>query len=581
MRIDPNRKPWMTKEVRGLLKARNAAFRSGDKAFYSSVRANLRRGICQAKASYRGRIEKQLRSNSTRQVWQGVQHITSYRSSNQPCTEGTTSLAEEMNIFFARFEATPTTAPSQLPVHSSSALTVEESEVRQVMRKVNPRKAAGPDGVSGRVLKDCADQLAGKIFNQSLSQATVPPCLKSSTIVPLPKRTNINTLNDYRPVALTPIIMKCLERLVRSHILAGLPAELDPLQFAYKAKRSTEDAVSTALHAALTHLEKQGSYVRMLFVDFSSAFNTILPQRLVSKLANLGLPSATCSWILDFLTGRSQRVRLGPHTSTALSLNTGSPQGCVLSPLLYTLYTHDCVSNHLSNKIIKFADDTTVVGLISGGKGELEYRDEVKRLSEWCKVNNLLLNTSKTKELVIDFRKNKTDIQPLTISGTCVERVPVFRFLGMELEDKLTWSTNTKELLKKAQQRLYFLRILEKNRLSSDLLQAFYHCSIESVLTYGLCVWYGSSTSADKKALQRVVRAAERTIGCPLPTMEQIYTSRLHKKVLDILNDSSHPGHGLFQLLPSGKRYRAIKTRTNRLKNSFYPMAIMALNSKA
>ncbi|PWA32443.1 hypothetical protein CCH79_00018789 [Gambusia affinis] len=130
----------------------------------------------------------------------------------------------------------------------------------------------------------------------------------------------------------------------------------------------------------------------------------------------------------------------------------------------------------------------------------------------------------------------------------------------------------------KAQQRLYFLRILKKNSLPSDLLQAFYHCSIESVLTYSLCVWYGSSTSSDKKALQMVVRAAERTIGCPLPTMEQIYTSRLRKKVMDILNDSSHPGHGLFQLLPSGKRYRAIKTRTNRLKNCFYPMAIMGRN---
>ncbi|PWA13967.1 hypothetical protein CCH79_00017017 [Gambusia affinis] len=155
----------------------------------------------------------------------------------------------------------------------------------------------------------------------------------------------------------------------------------------------------------------------------------------------------------------------------------------------------------------------------------------------------MLLNISKTNELVVDFRKNKTDIQPLTISGTCVERVPVFRFLGMELEDKLTWSTNTKELLKKAQQRLYFLRILQKNCVPSDLLQAFYHCSIERVLTYSLCVWYGSSTSSDKKALQRVVRAAESTIGCTLPTMEQIYTSRLRKKVMDILNDSSHPGN--------------------------------------
>mgnify|MGYP007097373045 CR=1 FL=1 len=112
----------------------------------------------------------------------------------------------------------------------------------QVMRKVNPRKAAGPDGVTGRVLKDCTDQLAGifaRIFNQSLSKAIVPSCLQSSTIVLLPKKNNINNLNDYRSVALTPVIMECFEKLVQSHILAYLPAELHPLQFACKAKRST------------------------------------------------------------------------------------------------------------------------------------------------------------------------------------------------------------------------------------------------------------------------------------------------------------------------------------------------------
>lgn len=124
----------------------------------------------------------------------------------------------------------------------------------------------------------------------------------------------------------------------------------------------------------------------------------------MSKLADLAIPSLTCSWILDFLSDHLKKVRLGPHTSTALRLNTGTPQGCVLSQLLYTLYTYDCVPTHHSNKIIKFTDDTMVVRLISGKEGELAYMDEVEWLSEWCRLNNLLLNTSKTKELVIDFR---------------------------------------------------------------------------------------------------------------------------------------------------------------------------------
>ena len=96
--------------------------------------------------------------------------------------------------------------------------------MRCMLRKVNPRKATGPDGVPGQVLRECADQLAGvfpKIFNQSLSQAVVPPCMKTSTIIPIPKKNNISCLNDYRPVALTPIFTKCFEKLIRAHISGG------------------------------------------------------------------------------------------------------------------------------------------------------------------------------------------------------------------------------------------------------------------------------------------------------------------------------------------------------------------------
>ena len=101
-------------------------------------------------------------------------------------------------------------------------------------------------------------------------------------------------------------------------------------------------------------------------MDYRSAFNTILPHKLVVKLGDLGIPGDTCTWISSFFSDRRQRVRVGHHTSTALSLSTGSPQGCVLSPLLYSLYTHDCTPAHHNNTIVKFADDTTVVGPISG-----------------------------------------------------------------------------------------------------------------------------------------------------------------------------------------------------------------------
>jgi hypothetical protein len=113
---------------------------------------------------------------------------------------------------------------------------------------------------------------------------------------------------------------------------------------------------SLALQTAFSHLNKRNTYVRMLFIDYSSAFNTIVPSKLIKKLRTLGLNTSLCNWILDFLTGRPQVVRVGNNTSTMLILNTGAPQGCVLNPLLFT---HDCTARHNSNTIIKFADDNS------------------------------------------------------------------------------------------------------------------------------------------------------------------------------------------------------------------------------
>ena len=104
----------------------------------------------------------------------------------------------------------------------------------------------------------------------SLIESVIPTCFKQTTIVPVPKDTKANCLNDYRPVALTSIAMKCFERQVMAHINTIIPETLDPLQFAYRSNRSTDVAISIALHTALSHLDKRNTNVRMLFIDLSS-----------------------------------------------------------------------------------------------------------------------------------------------------------------------------------------------------------------------------------------------------------------------------------------------------------------------
>ncbi len=322
--------------------------------------------------------------------------------------------------------------------------------------------------------------------------------------MPIPKKNKITCLNDWRPVAQTPIFSKCFEKLIRDYICSVLPASLDPLQFAYRSNRSTDDAIAFTLHTALSHLENKNTYVKMLFVAYSSAFNTIDPATLVAKLQTLGINRSLCSCILDFLTGRSQVVRMGNNTSSPQILNTGVPQGCILSPLMYSLYTQDCTATHRSNVIVKFADDTTVISLITDDD-EMAYREEVSTLTKWCQENHVSLNINKNKELVVDYRRQSREHKPISIDKTPVDWVNSFKFLGVHITEDLTWSAYTDAVLKKAHQRLFFLRWLRKFGMSPRILRSFYTCTVEGILTGCITAWFGNNNAGNHKALQRVV----------------------------------------------------------------------------
>ncbi len=163
------------------------------------------------------------------------------------------------------------------------------------------------------------------------------------------------------------------------------------------------------------------------------------------------------------------------------------------------------------------------------------------------------------------------DHPPLTIDSSTVERVSSTKFLGVHITEDLTWTTNTMSISKKAQQRLHFLRQLKRASLPPPILTTFYRGTIESVLTSCITVWYGNCSAADRKTLQRTVNTAAKIIGAPLPSILDIFLTRCSSKANSIVKDPTHPSHSLFELLPSGRRYRSIRARSTRLLNSFSP----------
>ena len=176
--------------------------------------------------------------------------------------------------------------------------------------------------------------------------------------------------------------------------------------------------------------------------------------------------------------------------------------------------------------------------------------------------------------MIIDFWKNKIAMTPLAMREQQVELVDSFKFMGTTITNTLKWDVNAEIIAKKAQQRMFFLRQLKKFRVNKTILTQFYQAAIESVLTFSITVWFGSANIHNKNMLEGIVKTASKITGSKLPLIESIYTTRTLRKATTIISDSTHPANHLFESVPSGKRFRSIKTRTTRFSNSFYPKAV-------
>ena len=177
-------------------------------------------------------------------------------------------LANELNIFYTRFDkrdfqSEQQQAMEKIQFKDSVRVNASIENVRNRFKNLNVRSASGPDGVSSKTLKICCNSLApvySKLFNRSFKEGYVPKLWRTSIIIPVPKKKSVTQLNDYRPVALTSVPMKCAEHFVLSQLRAVTEPHQDLLQFAYTAKRNTQDAILTLLHIIHDLLDKPLTY---------------------------------------------------------------------------------------------------------------------------------------------------------------------------------------------------------------------------------------------------------------------------------------------------------------------------------
>lgn len=306
IKIFPN-KSWVSKEFKSCLAERRAAFLSGDMGLVQAKRRELRGKILKAKIEYKNKTEQKFVNGNVRQAWAGLNTLMGREKVRDDCVSDSPIFVNELNKFYCRFDTFDDSAEcdeicSNLP--SMPSIVICSSDVLSGLLKLQPNKSTGPDGLKARVLKDCAHQLYQvftRLFQLLLDNHTVPMAWKFTKIRPVPKHSGASAPNDFRPIAITSVLCKTMERVLANHVTSLVATLQDPLQFAYRSKRGTDDALLVLLNTVTKHLMQANAYARVLFLDFSSAFNSMKINILLKRLTDLNINSGLILWIRQFL----------------------------------------------------------------------------------------------------------------------------------------------------------------------------------------------------------------------------------------------------------------------------------------
>ena len=402
-------KPWVTSEFRNLIKRRQRAFLSGQFSLYRKLRNQTKRMAISLRKKYFEKKIQSLHSLDPHSWWTKVKHFIHSPNPNPlrslHNSHPDVSIAELINDFFVGISAgLPPMDPdviSQLSPDYTYDFIIDPSEVDNRLSRIKIHKAPGPDGIPNWLLRDFSPLLCqplSAIFNASLREGFFPPIWKSAEVIPIPKVNPPTSIqDDLRPISLLPTVGKVLEGIVKDWLIPSLDPLLDGNQFGCRRGRSTTHALIAIQHKWMEILDDRGS-VRALFVDFRKAFDIINHNVLFSKLSNFNIPHCLLKWFVSYLSLRCQRVRVGHQVSSWKTLCGSMPQGSRLGPLSFIVMIDDL---RAPCEVHKFVDDTTLSELIPPSHTRTDMANYLTSLLTWTAENDMQLNTSKTKEMLL------------------------------------------------------------------------------------------------------------------------------------------------------------------------------------
>ena len=540
---------YITPAVKAMLRRKNRLMRAGRINEADAIAFRVRKVITRQSMKWLRDID--VRKNA-KDAWAKVREITRGTSGgNRQPVSGIT--AQMLNEHYA---ATSTDANYQ-PTQAKHTTATRDQLISEhyVFRQLDTLKptATGLDGIPAWFLRVGAPIFAAplaRLFSQSLTVGTVPQQWKTAIITPVQKVPRPTKPCEFRPISVTPVLSRSLEKyVVRQYIYPALRDPPPQLQFddqyAFRPTGSTSAAIIAMLHTVRTMLSSS-EYVHIFAFDFSKAFDTVRHATLMHKLAMMQIPDSIYNWVRDFFTDRHHSTRYAGQTSTVADIKASVIQGSGLGPAAFLVTAADLHPLTNGNRMFKYADDTyLLVPAANSSTGRLE----VEHIGAWAANNNLTLNRAKSKEMIVRARGKRGKSANLPALCLDIERVSSLRVLGVTVNDQLTAAGHVTSLLSTASSLLYALRMLRGHGIGDPSLHDVCRATLMAKLIYAAPAWSGACSAAERAKLDSLVNRCRRLGYCsPMePTFSEMTSDaddRLFASVMNI------PDHVLQPLLP-------------------------------
>lgn len=412
--------------------------------------------------------------------------------------------------------------------------------------------ATGLDGLPAWYLQIGAPFFArplADMMNLSISSSVVPRQWKRATISPIAKVASPHQPSDFRPISVTPVMSRILERIVvRDFIYPALSTPPPSLsfsdQFAFQPSASTTAALIHLLQS-ITSLLHTNEFVIVYALDFSKAFDSVRHSTVLTKMSLLDIPDNIYNWIESFFSGHSHCTKFGNNISHFSDISASIIQGSGIGPVSYVVTASDLHPVNSANLMTKYADDTYLIIPASDANS---CNSEIEHIESWSTANNLQLNRNKSSEIVfVRPRNRKLTIPPPAVPG--IQRVEQVKMLGVTFSRKFSVSLHVDELLTKCTQSLFALRTLRHHGLPLDALHTVFQAVVVNKLTYATPAWYGFTTAADRGRIDSFLRRSVK-LGyrhASLPSFDSMCDNADELLFFKIVNNSHHL---LYPLLP-------------------------------